>query len=319
MLAPYLHWWSDIIPIYWRSGTSLSGCRSYSNFYKCNTYEYMNTYQASINLDCANTVPATWDPDCIGSGSNFSKIPTGLTNGVNALWIGDNTVGTPNHEFDNAYFNCGGTLTSVSSIRASVNNASNWVKDNITTPQFTLPRNCNFLNVLAVSLINFSGKLNVNKSASLQWKVEESYNINKFIIEKSSDGITFKPLTTVNASSSTNGMYYYTDNELLAQNNYYRIKIIELSGKIFYSNIVSVNLKSEVDISVYPNPVVDKLTIQQFGSQYNKIAYLYASTGKIEQQINITSQQHSINIKTLAAGVYYLKMNGGKVFKIIKQ
>jgi hypothetical protein len=282
---------------------------------------HMNTYTTTLIGTCGNTTTASWDPACIGSGGGFSTLPTGLTDGVNALWIGDASVTGAGGEFDNAYFNCGGSLTTVSGIRAAANNAANWVKDNsLSGPAlFTLPRNCNFLNVLATNTINFTAKLNTNNTSTLQWKVEDFPNINKFNLEKSTDGISFKPLSTINTSSSTSGTYSYTDNELLVQNNYYRINIIELSGKSFYSNTVAISPKAMADITVFPNPVADKFTIQQLGSQYSKTAFLMSATGKIEQQINITSQQHTVNTKSLSAGIYYLKMDNGKVFKIVKQ
>jgi hypothetical protein len=282
---------------------------------------HMNTYTTTLLGTCGNTTTASWDPTCISTNGNFSTLPTGLTDGVNAIWIGDASVTGSGGEFDNAYFNCGGSLSTVSSIRLAVNNAANWVKDNSLAgpPQFTLPRNCTYLGVTAVNLINFTGKLNSNNSSSLQWKVEDYANVNKFTIEKSTDGISFKPLTTINASSSTNGIYSYIDNEILEQNNYYRIKIIELSGKVFYSNTIAIDKKSKTDVAIFPNPVANELIIGQQGTTVCKTACILSTTGIVVKQVNITSRQHSVNVKSLAAGLYYLKLDDGKVVKIIKQ
>jgi hypothetical protein len=290
---------------------------------------HFNVY-SNDNGDCGgvggNTTNAQWDPNCIDGGtgtigtSSFCKLPSGMINGVNAIWIGTEGVGAS--ERDNAKFTaCGLDLTTPALVRAAVNDQTNWtISTNTTPPGFTLASGCIFLgSVTAVNLVNFTGKLNANNTTSLQWKIEDHANVDKFCIEKSTDGIAFKPLSTINASLSTTGTYYYTDNNLVAENNYYRIKIIELSGKTFYTNIVSINTKPKVDITIYPNPVVNELVIKQDGVSYSKQVQLLSTTGVVLKQINITSKQHSVNVKELPSGLYYLKISEGKIIKIIKQ
>jgi hypothetical protein len=110
---------------------------------------HMNTY-ATINFDCANTNATVLDPDCayvVGNG-NFSKLPTGLTIGTNAIWIGDATLASPAGEYDNAKFTgCLLNLSTPALVRAAVNNQANWTTSNTNPPGFTLPSGCNFLGI----------------------------------------------------------------------------------------------------------------------------------------------------------------------------
>jgi hypothetical protein len=279
---------------------------------------HMNVYQFAPPInDPVDTDAATWD-NTNSNNTTASSLPPGLTTGTNAIWVG--TFQNSSSEFDNASFNCTGVPGTLSQISNAVNNPANWTKSNGSpaTP-VVVASGCSFFTVTAFILEKFTVRLNSNSTTNLQWKVSEQLGISKFIIEKSADGISFKTLSTTNANSSINSMYYYTDNEILTQKSYYRIKVIELSGKTFYSSVVAISPNTTTDVSIFPNPVTDKLTINQIGSNYSKTALLLSAVGRVEQQISIINQQHTINIRNLPSGVYYLKMEDGKVFKIIKQ
>jgi hypothetical protein len=170
-----------------------------------------------------------------------------------------------------------------------------------------------------VTLTSFTGKLNSDKTVTLQWKVEAQQDIQQYIVEESSDGIIYRQLGLVPASNSTVNTYSYIDGQVATGYNYYRLKIVELSGKITYSNIVLVNLKAGITVMLYPNPVTGQLTIQQFGTIQNKTAVLSDGQGKILQQIKLTSLQQQVNMETYSSGVYIVKMEDGTVFKVIKQ
>jgi hypothetical protein len=168
-----------------------------------------------------------------------------------------------------------------------------------------------------VKLISFTGKLNPDKSASLQWKVAEQLDIQEYIVEESTDGITYRPLGTVAATNTDS--YSFIDMQVATGNNYYRLKTVERSGKISYSNVIVINLKAGIILSLYPNPVTEKLTIQQFGTIHNKSASLYNGNGNLLQQIKLTSQEQTVNMKIYPAGIYIVKMEDGTVFKVVKQ
>jgi hypothetical protein len=110
----------------------------------------MNVYSVA-NGDPTSTSAAAWDGTAYSaiSNSNPSALPTGLTTGVNAIWIG--TPDVIGSEFDNAaYGTCAGpgTLGPLTGLRAALNNQANWVRNNNVTPGFTIPTGCNYLSVL---------------------------------------------------------------------------------------------------------------------------------------------------------------------------
>ncbi len=107
---------------------------------------HMNVYSVA-NGDPVTTTAAAWDGTA--NTTNASALPTGLTTGVNAIWIG--TQGVISSEFDNAaYGDCAGpgVLGSLVTLRTTLNNQANWVRDNSATPGFLIPTGCNYLSNL---------------------------------------------------------------------------------------------------------------------------------------------------------------------------
>ena len=89
----------------------------------------------------------------------------------------------------------------------------------------------------------------------LNWLANDESNMNHYDVERSTDGRNFSSFVTVagrNQSFSTN--YDATDVNPNRGINYYRLKMIENSGKTTYSKIISVHFSSGNNIILYPNP-----------------------------------------------------------------
>lgn len=293
---------------------------------------HMNMYSTDI-LECGNTDDVVWDPNCADGGlpcpgtcgsvgnTSFSKLPPGLVSGTNALFLA--TPGVNASDRDNARFTgCALDLSTATLARAAVNNRANWGQSNSTNPPgFPLPSGCTFMGLapLPVSLVSFNGRLNSDKTITLQWKVELQQNITEYVVEESADGSNFSYLGTVASNNTDNYTYTFTDPQATVGNNYYRLKTVEQSGKIAYSDVILVVLKAGIKVNVYPNPVTDKLIIQQFESIRYKTAVLSNGEGKILQHIKLNGFVHEVNMAIYPAGLYILKLEDGTVFKLIKQ
>lgn len=281
---------------------------------------HMNVYALDVGA-CAPTLAASWDPDCVGTGGSFCKLPPGLITGTNALWIGTETVGAS--EVDDARFNCNvGNIGTVAQARATLTNKANWLTNNFpTTPPFPLPSNCSFLNlsVLPVSLISFTGKVNTDKTATLQWKMEAEDGVDHYLLEKSSDALHFTDLGIAYPNVLNNGVYSINDPALSNGVNYYRVKIEKGNGQYTYTAIVALSLRSGLSVTVFPNPVKDDVTIQQMGGFRNTSVQLVDIRGHLVQQIQLTSPVYKLSMSKLSSGIYFLKTDDGSIFKLIKQ
>ncbi|HEV7782833.1 MAG TPA: PKD-like domain-containing protein, partial [Chitinophagaceae bacterium] len=111
---------------------------------------HMNLFTTLLG-DPISTTAAAWDG--ASTGTSASALPTGLTTGVNAIWIGTQDVAAS--EFDNSrYGNCSGpgVLGPLDGLRAALNNQANWISDNNTPPSFTQPTGCNYLSILCPTI-----------------------------------------------------------------------------------------------------------------------------------------------------------------------
>ena len=114
------------------------------------------------------------------------------------------------------------------------------------------------------------------------------------------DGISF---TDVKAEINVHsGVYAYVDNP--EKNKvYYRIKYIENTGKLSYSNIIFLNGNGKSNINVYPNPFLDDISIRlSQPSAKNVVIELLDMSGKkiyLKEYLNFAGELLNVNIKNI--------------------
>ncbi len=155
----------------------------------------------------------------------------------------------------------------------------------------------------------------------LQWKVTDEYNLEKYVIERSTDGRTFVPIGEV-AGRNLPGIlnYTFTDIQPAADNNYYRLRMVDTDGKKKYSSIVKVKLGGQAPaITVFPNPVTAKaLTIQLQNMKSGAYTVrLFNAMGQLvlQKQFNHTggaSSQALYLPQAISTGYYQLEISGSE-------
>lgn len=280
---------------------------------------HMNVYIGGT--DPSVTDATNWDG--AANTTNSSAKPPTLTTGVNALWIG--TTGISASERNNAVFNCTGPLATPAQVRVSVNNQSNWNSEfagSGAVPSWIPPSGCTFLGVvpIPVKLMSFEGRKINSHTVSLDWEVTNQIDISNYVVEKSTNGISYKAVGTITATSKLDDKYSFEDKSAAAGKSFYRLKINEITGEVSYSKIVSVLFSAKSDILCYPNPVTDKLTIEQLTNTLSSnSASLHNSDGVFLRAIILNKKQVIIDMHSYAPGVYLLKMEDGIVFRVIKK
>ncbi len=81
-----------------------------------------------------------------------------------------------------------------------------------------------------------------NRANTISWNTNKEENNDRFIIERSSDGLLFTGIGLVNGAGNRNTLttYNYTDNDYALGINYYRIKQIDIEGHASYSVVVRI-------------------------------------------------------------------------------
>ena len=169
----------------------------------------------------------------------------------------------------------------------------------------------------------------------LIWKTATEANTATFEIERSADGINFTKVGTqttqaLNGNSALPLTYTYADNILgISGTIYYRIKHIDKSNAIIYSNIVSI-VKPAVtpeSFTVFPNPVTKsnfnvkiKLNLPQdvqlqITDMTGRIVYKGATIGLLAGEFSINIK----DMKELGAGMYVAELISLTTEKIIER
>jgi lysophospholipase L1-like esterase len=170
--------------------------------------------------------------------------------------------------------------------------------------------------VLPVKITSFLAQA-VNNKVVLKWKTEEQEPNTIFEVQRSTDARNFETIATqhiVNAQSQLD--YTETDFYPLPGNSYYRLKINE-SGKTIYSFVVSITTKGK-NLSIHQlssNTSSSSIlaTINSINNQTVMMSILTATGAVVWQQsfyITKPTAAISIPVNYLAAGQYYLKVQG---------
>ena len=163
----------------------------------------------------------------------------------------------------------------------------------------------------------------------LAWDGKIPYNNGNFIIERSTDGIDFKVVSTMASPiSETMETFHFMDEVPTFGENYYRIKTSVPDMESSYSNIAMAMVKpsSGQRVMVYPNPVQHEITIH-FLEQLEEMAkvHIVNGFGQVMKSLELDTQnsRHQVDISELPSGIYYLKFDnrflkklGQKIYKV---
>lgn len=118
---------------------------------------------------------------------------------------------------------------------------------------------------LPVTMTEFSGTLQNNKSVLLQWTTSAEYGSKHFELEKSIDGFNYRTIATIAAAGNSNSLrnYSYIDREPLTEKNYYRLRSVDIDNDSRLSNIVLIKMQNaQQDIQVLGNPFRDFVRVR---------------------------------------------------------
>ncbi|MBS1916657.1 MAG: BspA family leucine-rich repeat surface protein [Bacteroidetes bacterium] len=177
--------------------------------------------------------------------------------------------------------------------------------------------------ILPVKLLYFTGTVN-GCAVELQWKTAIESNVNRFEIERSSDGNNFTKVYTQLPNGATDGsIYNYTDNTVTdGSRYYYRLKTVDNDGKYAYSSIITfmISCGQNPVFSVFPNPATDYVTVKVPNAV--GVMKVYAADGQLLQTHRVVSNVDVINVSAFAKGVYmlqYFKDNEMETIKLLKK
>ncbi|MFT3681798.1 MAG: T9SS type A sorting domain-containing protein [Ferruginibacter sp.] len=130
---------------------------------------------------------------------------------------------------------------------------------------YTIPVIAQPSTILPVNLLNFTASFD-SKKVELYWQTANGGNSSYYVIERSTDGNNFEPVSTITATNITQHSSYQSSDDLfffLAEKVYYRLKIVDINGQYKYSTIIEIDLDRKAPsttVKIWPNPFNDQLS-----------------------------------------------------------
>ncbi|MCO5249321.1 MAG: T9SS type A sorting domain-containing protein [Chitinophagales bacterium] len=181
---------------------------------------------------------------------------------------------------------------------------------------------------LPLELLTFDANTVNNQFVLVDWATATEKDMNKFVVERSKDGKTWEFVAEAPAQNLNSLVKYQTtDHTPYTGLSYYRLKQIELSGNVTYSQMKEVTIQEseKYTLTIFPNPTVEVLNLQFSVNHIPKSIVVYDVQGKEMYSKNIKTVDSDIiplNVKSFAQGTYLLKIyfdeDEGETYKFVK-
>src|SRR6185369_11120349 len=176
----------------------------------------------------------------------------------------------------------------------------------------------NTYTVLPLKWISFTAEKK-SSGNELKWQTANEMNVSNYKIERSADGTNWNQIAVINSANGTNNNYSYTDNNPVVK-NFYRVKAVDVDGKISISKIILVETgTSSSQITLYPNPLIGKILNCSIADQEVLNAKevevkIFDVTGKLKYSSTGDPQMLlKINCGQLLPGHYLLMFKAGAI------
>ncbi|WP_169311976.1 InlB B-repeat-containing protein [Pseudopedobacter saltans] len=159
------------------------------------------------------------------------------------------------------------------------------------------------------------------KGAELTWTTTNEINTDKFLVERSLDGVNFKVIGSVK-SNNVSGIqrYSFIDENAPVNTCYYRLQQLDQDGKCTYSRVLAFTNETAYKLSVYPNPAGNQIKISHAETGADAWLRIFNADGKQvkKQRIEKGWFDSECNIEELPAGVYILEFSDKPVAETIR-
>jgi hypothetical protein len=154
-------------------------------------------------------------------------------------------------------------------------------------------------------------------STLISWSTFSERNNHIFLVEHSANGLDFKTIGEVKGARNSSQIinYSFEHHSPTRGINYYRLKQIDFDGKILYSAIKWVDLKTSADI-LQTTIVKDIIEIRTNENQEANLSF-FNNSGQKMMEVKGTGKQF-INVASFPAGVYFVTTSEGNRFKFLK-
>lgn len=179
--------------------------------------------------------------------------------------------------------------------------------------------------LLPIDLLSFTATYKGKGTVKIQWETVSEKDVDRFVVERSTNGIDFITIGTEKVTANSYSLKSYTLDDPKAKLgiNYYRLKTIDLDGKIAYSKIVAVTVDAQNTdniLTIYPNPAPIGNQINITGIEKSEVSVHITNTlGQVLFENAFKHEGGTFSIsQQLAAGVYFVKIGTSERLQVMK-
>ncbi len=184
--------------------------------------------------------------------------------------------------------------------------------------------------LLNTKLLSFNGTKE-GENNLLAWEVQEERQVDRYVLERSTNGVDFSTLSEATALNNGDPTMHYNYTDLLPGigSKYYRLKSLAMDGRFEYSNVVVLSREEDNwgGIAIYPNPTKGTFYIEFEADVATNLTYeiqdIVGQTvkeGTLKTDLGLNKLELDLEGFPTATYVVALTLNGQRVQrKLIKQ
>lgn len=155
----------------------------------------------------------------------------------------------------------------------------------------------------------------VNNTALLKWTTVTEQNLDRFVVERTVDGVNYSEVGSVKAAgnSTLQKSYSFTDVKPVKGSNIYRIRMVDYNGRITISDARSLNFDVANSISVAPNPAHSKVVLTVKDNTKTLQVKIFNNVGQQVASFVLNGESMPIDVSKLQSGAYYISVTGDGV------
>jgi FG-GAP-like repeat/IPT/TIG domain len=151
---------------------------------------------------------------------------------------------------------------------------------------------------------------------TVTWIVKNDKSIVSYSIERGKDSLFFNSLNS-QPSKQQNGLviYDYLDMQPYTGLNYYRIRMQDTSGNVFYSPVLAFSFVNK-HILLYPNPATSYVMVVHPTSVYESVIRVLDQTGKTMRMVYVDPlvPETRLDISGIIPGTYTVSWTDGLTY-----
>lgn len=189
-----------------------------------------------------------------------------------------------------------------------VTNYANTVQNiNVNNNGGTATTNCGIV-VLPIELAMWDAK-KFGREVRMNWMTASEVNNSHFIVQKSTDLQFWETIDVVEgAGNSSQSINYESKDESPYDGiNYYRLIQVDYNGEYTLSEVVSVDMNSDNELTVYPNPSDNEIFISS-DSQIQEIQLLNGVGAILKSKKISQIENTSLSTYDIKDGLYVLRI-----------